>query len=420
MFSFYSKRNLVNFSSIILCCLPLTLQTGPFLSDLSVVLIGLIFLTISIKEKLWNYYNNKFFIFFIIFYFYFVFSSLISTNIVFSLESSLLYFRFGIFSLATWYLLENDNNLIKKFTISFLIIFIIVIIDGYYQYFVGNSIFGFVSNSVNRLTLTFNDKMILGGYLSRLFPFLFALIIYNFSKEKKYVVLIFILLILIDCLTFLTGERTALSLLLLSTVMILLITSKFKLLRIITIVISITVISFLASTNNSIKQRNIDYTISQLSGYSNKLTYFSFNHESLALAAINIYKDNKIFGAGPKQFRVLCDNYVDEASNLFCSTHPHNSYLQLLSETGTIGVLFIIIPFVYLVYLFTQHLINKINKREVKLSDYQLCLLICIFLSLWPFIPTQSFFNNWINIIYYLPVGFLLNSIYTKKITNFL
>ena len=400
---------------ILLCLLPLALLTGSFIPDLFLSIISLLFIIITFQKKSWNYYYNKFFIFFIAFYFYFVFSSLISTNIAFSLESSLFYFRLGIFALATWYLLENDINLIKKFTISFLIIFIVAIIDGYYQYFIGNSIFGFVSNSANRLTLPFNDKMILGGYLSRLFPFLFALIIYNFSKEKKYVVLIFILLILVDCLTFLTGERTALALLFLSTVIILLITSKFKLLRTITVVISITVITFFTLTNNSIKQRNIDYTLTQLSGYSNTLTYFSFDHESLAIAAINIYKDNKIFGAGPKQFRVLCDNYVEEGSNLFCSTHPHNSYLQLLSETGTIGVLFIIIPFIYLVYLFICHLINKINGREAKLSDYQIYLLICIFLSLWPIIPSQSFFNNWINIIYYLPIGFFLNSIYTKK-----
>ncbi len=399
---------------ILLCLLPLALLTGPFVPDLFLSIISLLFLLISFQKKYWNYYYNKFFIFFISFYFYFIFSSLISSNVAFSLESSLFYFRFGVFSIAIWYLLENDNYLIKKFTISFLIIFIAAIIDGYYQYFVGNSIFGFGSNSINRLTLAFNDKMILGGYLSRLFPFLFALIIYNFSKEKKYMVLIFILLILIDCLTFLTGERTALALLFLSTIMILLITSKFKLLRIITIVISIIVISFLASTNSTIKQRNIGNTATQLF-YSNNLTYFSSDHESLAIAAINIFKDNKIFGAGPKQFRVLCDNYVDKSSNLFCSTHPHNSYLQLLSETGVIGILFIIIPFIYLVYLFLCHLNYKISRRKAKLTDFQIYLMICIFISLWPIIPTQNFFNNWINIIYYLPIGFLLNSIYAKK-----
>ena len=185
--------------------------------------------------------------------------------------------------MTIWYLLENDVKLIKKFTISLLIIFIIAIIDGYHQYFFGNSIFGFANNSANRLNLPLNDKMILGGYLSRLFPLLFGLIIYNFSKEKKYVFLAFLLLISIDCLIFLTGERTALGLLFLSTIMMLLITSKFKLLRIITLIISIIVICFFALSNNSIKERNIDYTVAQISGYSNTLTYFSLYFDTSCL-----------------------------------------------------------------------------------------------------------------------------------------
>ena len=56
-----------------------------------------------------------------------------------------------------------------------------------------------------------------------------------------------------------------------------------------------------------------------------------------------------------------------------------------------------------------------IRKEKSTLSDYQICLLVCIFLSLWPIIPSQNFFNNWINIIYYLPIGFLLHTVYSKK-----
>ena len=403
---------------LVLCLVPLALLTGPFIPDLFLSIISLLFIIITVRKKIWHFYYNKFFIFFISFCSYFIFSSLVSENILFSLESSLFYFRFGIFALATWYLLEKDKELIKKFNIFLIITFSIAIIDGYYQYFFGNSIFGFISGSDNRLTLTFNDKMILGGYLSRLYPLLFALTIFNFSDNKRIISLLFFLLILIDCLAFLSGERTALALLLLSTVMILFLTLNFKIFRLFTIAISLIIIGLIANSNTGLKQRNIDYTIKQLnlsSNESNMPTFFSPNHQSLGIASINIYKDYKIFGAGPKQFRVLCKDYADTGYSQFCSTHPHNLYLQLAAETGTVGLLFLVIPFSLLSYFFLRHFIKIIYKKKFIASDYQICLFICIFLSIWPLMPSQNFFNNWISIIYYLPVGFLLNSIYSRK-----
>lgn len=59
----------------------------------------------------------------------------------------------------------------------------------------------------------------------------------------------------------------------------------------------------------------------------------------------------------------------------------------------------------------------KIIKKEKKnyvLNDYKTCLLTCIFINLWPIIPTGNFFNNWLSIIYFLPVGFILHE-YSKE-----
>ena len=38
-------------------------------------------------------------------------------------------------------------------------------------------------------------------------------------------------------------------------------------------------------------------------------------------------------GIGPKMFRFYCDNELFYVQNA-CSTHPHNTYIQLLGETG--------------------------------------------------------------------------------------
>ena len=142
---------------------------------------------------------------------------------------------------------------------------------------------------------------------------------------------------------------------------------------------------------------------------------FSSIHDSLIRTAFNMFKDKQIFGHGPKMFRVVCkdDKYAVGSSS--CSTHPHNFYVQLLAETGIIGFILLSSSFIYVLYIAFKQLNSIIFKKKRPLSDYQVCLLSGILISVWPFSPNGNFFNNWLMIVYSLPVGFYLQSIYSKK-----
>ncbi len=411
------KKNIIFISSWLIYFLPLALLTGPFLPDLSICLIGIFVTALIIKEKKYIYFNNNYFIFFLLFCIYLIVRSLFAKSTMLSLESSLFYFRFGLFAICVWYLIENNNKLIKNFSIFLLVIFMFTLIDGYYQYFNETSLFGFHWPGT-RLTLPLDSKAILGGYLSRLFPLLLAVLIYSFDLKKTYVLIILLILILIDILIFVSGERTALALLFLSTVFIIFFLSKYKRIRIFTFLVSLVLMSLIAIYNPSIKQINIDQTISQISGdKSNNIFIFSKVHQGYIVGSWKMFIDNPLFGQGPKMFRVLCDdiqfNQNDDIDA--CSTHPHNSYAQLIAETGILGLIFVLIFYFKMIKLVFIHCVDYIKKRELLLSDYQICLIACFMVTLWPFIPSQNFFGNWINIIYYLPVGFFLHSIHNKK-----
>ena len=68
-------------------------------------------------------------------------------------------------------------------------------------------------------------------------------------------------------------------------------------------------------------------------------------------------------------------------------------------------------------------IVNRVVKKFIKvitfrnnnyLNEYQIFILLSLFITLWPLIPTGNFFNNWLSAIYYLPTGFILHEIKNK------
>jgi len=414
----YSNNILVKYSSFFYYLIPLSLLSGPFFPDLFLSIISVIFLFIVIKEKNYKLFKSRFFLFFSLFWIYLLLNSIISEFPLFSLKSSIVYFRFGLFVLATLYLLQNNKNFISNFTLAFLATYCFALIDGYYQFIYSQSIFGFDNEHLVRLNLPLNDDLLLGNYLARLFPILFALIILNFSQNKTYIIFISFLFILTDVLVFLTGERTALGLLLLFTFLIIIFLKSFKLIRIITFLVSIICIIVISFNDIDIKKRNIDTTISQLgiNSESERLNLFSPGHESHFIGAWNMFKHNYIFGVGVNNFRNLCADEKYNYDKSTCSTHPHNTLAQIIAELGAIGLLVYLLLIFYISYQMISYIISFIIYKKILLSDSQLCLLFAITLSLWPLIPSLNFFHNWINIIYYLPIGFLLFNLKKEKV----
>jgi len=134
---------------------------------------------------------------------------------------------------------------------------------------------------------------------------------------------------------------------------------------------------------------------------------FSKPHTDMYISAYKMFLDNKFIGVGPRQFRNICDKY--SVSEYSCETHPHHTYLELLSEAGILAFLIVAGLFILICYLSVKHFIFKfiIDKKSI-FTDFEVCLLSSIIISLWPFSPSGSFFNNWMSIIYYFPVGLLL------------
>ena len=172
---------------ILFILIPIFLITGPFLSDMSISLISLLFLAYCIKKKNFSFFKNKFFYFFLIFWLYLVFNSLFFNFNFDSLKISFFYIRYGIFVTSILALLNVDDGFIKYFFYCILLCFSSLILDGFYEYFI-------LKDNI-RVSSFFGDEKILGSYLSRLWPMFFALSLIFLNKKDRlfnFIVLIFI------------------------------------------------------------------------------------------------------------------------------------------------------------------------------------------------------------------------------------
>ena len=97
-----------------------------------------------------------------------------------------------------------------------------------------------------------------------------------------------------------------------------------------------------------------------------------------------------------------------------CTTHPHNFYLQLLGETGLAGFIILLSLFIYLTFLILKNFINSFFNKRI-LTNFQITLLIGFIMTLLPLIPNGNFFNNWISMILFYPVGFYISTLNNIK-----
>lgn len=413
--------NFIKYQSFLLVSIPPLLITGPFFSDFALSLLVICTTFYIIKEKQYQYFQNKFVLFFSIFYFYILLNSLIINVSLDSIKISFFYFRFGLFAICVWYLLDQDETLLKKIFISMCICFIILIIDGFIQFFFHSNILGFKISETGRISSFFNTELVLGSYLSRLFPIFFGLSILLFNKKKKYLVLVSVIFVLVETLIFISGERAALFYTNLSAIYIILCIKNFKKLRLITFLASIGLIFIVSYFSPSYKERVVDLTMSQMGinkmGLANTDTnryLFSKQHTHHFLSAKKMFESDILFGIGIKNFKNFCGKDEYKISNISCSTHPHNTYVQLLAETGIFGFLYIVGVLIYFSMLSLKFIFTPSKKANL-LFDFRVCIVSAIIISLWPLIPTGSFFNNWLNIIYYLPIGFLIYYFFEPK-----
>jgi len=421
---------LINANSILIYLLPIFLVFSRFMADLAICVCAILFLISVMKKKEWFYFNNNFFYLFLLFFFYIFVRSIFTLNLI-SIGTTIFYFRFGLFSLAIWHVINNNSKFLKYFFIISISFFLILSLDAMYQYYSGHNILGYPKHIYNKVGSFFGKTFILGSYISKIFLIIFGIFLFQkFSFfNNKYIKWAIIFTFALSSLAIiLSGERAALflSLIYFFAILILL-----KLKKNHKIIILSSFLIFMISIffyDSKIYKRYIVHTYKQFNlnkyykengfetNFDKKYFTFSVDHESHYQVAYKMFTNNIFFGQGPKMFRVLCDENkfrfeYKYGTNIIngCTTHPHNSYIQLLAETGLIGASFLIFFFCYVVFkLFYNFFVFYNNIITSYIYNYKIFLLLCFFVNFFPIVPNVNFFNNCLSIKYYLPMRFYL------------
>lgn len=393
------------FLKILIYILPAALISGPLISDGIVIIMSLFVINEIIAKKKYFLFKNKAILLFLLFVFILCISSILSDNPISSLRSSFLYIRFGLFILGTIYILENvDKNFYNFFFYIILATIICLLFFATIQFFyIDLPFIDYSRVDSSRVSSFFGDEKIMGSYLLKILP----LTLYLMLKMKIRIEYIFLLFLIFFYGILISGERTSLILSLILGFLLFFINYSWKK-KFLFLGIFIILLILILMNSQVLSQRLIFETYRDIIADNhlyNNFNIFSTGHTHYFISSINMFLSNNIIGIGPNLFREVCayQEYYLGNEIMSCSTHPHNFYFQLLAETGLLGFLFLFSFFLYLSFKVLRFLF----KKEL-FENYKYCLLLSIFINIFPISSHGNFFNNWNSISIFLPLAFFI------------
>ena len=381
---------------ILFSLLPISIIIGSSISLINIILFSLFFLFIYFTKNDFQIRDFKPVLLLIILNLYLIFNSLISVDPMSGIYRNFGFIRFIFFFLMVNYLFfisEKNFNILKIWTI----VFFIVLVDIYIERFSGSNILGFsgiggdIQTRGYRVVSFFRTEPIPGAFICGL-SFIILGYILNFLKLNK-IFKLFGFLIVLFCLIgiILTGERSNGLKALIGFLIFILIIDYVKLKEKILFLLAIFIIFFsIINFSDYAKYRYIDQFYSKIKTEKEREKFLSNSlYIRLYKSGINVFKNYPWFGVGNKNFRVeTCDPKKDKLYEEYhCSTHPHQVYIEMLSEHGIIGTIIILSIIFYLTFRLIRKIIDSKNYIQAG-------CLIFLLINFTPVLPSGSFFSN--------------------------
>lgn len=375
-----------NYFLILYSIIPISFLFGPSISLINILVIDLSFILLILYKKNFSFLKSKPIKLLFLLYIYLIFNSFISLNSDLGFYRNLGFVRLIILFISINYFF-NEKNFFNKVFLIWSCVFFLISFDVYLEGITGKNILGYGSEIGKdkygqRIVSFFIDEPIVGGFINA-----FLLIIVGFFSDKlnlKYKNLIlfssfiFILAILI------TGERSNTLKAIFALIFFLLVVRNFSIKSKINSIILLSLIITISILNSDFLKLRF------LTQIKNSLNYEKNIYFQLQKSGFEVFKNYKIFGVGNKNYRFeTCNNNSNLKNvNYICTTHPHQTYLEFLSEHGIFGTTVILLIFYLLIF-------SKFKLFFKSYKNIQLGTFMYLLFAFSPFLPSGSFFSDY-------------------------
>jgi len=405
-----------NYFFVLFSVIPISIIIGPAVSLINILLIDLSFIFFILYTKEFYFVKNKTFKFIVLLYLYLIFNSLISQDFLIGATRNFGFIRFIIFFTAFNYFFHTSKFFNKIFAIWTLTIFVLCL-DVYLESYTGKNILGYGQGT--RVFSFFKDEPIVGGYINAFYLIITGYFYFIFKDyPKRYKILFLIISILLFISIILSGERANAIKAFIGFFIFYFLNKNFAFReKFISLILLIILLVQIYSSSYYLKLRYGGQTFDKFNSKEKIVKAFDeFLYFRINKSGIEVFKKYPLFGAGNKNYRLKnsCTiNFLENegwhdgtnllGTNLLCQTHPHQIYIEFLSEHGVIGSI------ILLTIIFTL-IFSKFNIVLKSKNYLQLGCIIYLSTVFTPILPSGSFFSDYNLTLFLLNLSILYAS----------
>ena len=374
-------------------------------ADLWLTLVGLIFLIRCIRNKDWSWTNQLWFKSALAFWFFGLFSAVTSIEPYFTFQQGFVWIRFPLYVAAAQVWLAKDRDIRIVMLLSILIGMLIMC---------GILISETLIEPKTRLTWPYGDP-VPGGYIAKVsLPLFCVLMAIAVSKKSKASIISGIIGLLSIGISALTGERTNFLIRACGGILASIVWKPKFLMISLLIFIEVLAVLALFFTRPDLSSRFGDEFLNSIpiANTSDNNGYWGAWRGGIQQGLLNPIK-----GIGPSGTRNTCANLDTNLPEWlpgknYCGNHPHNFYIQLFAEVGTIGLLLGCIMFGSIIITCYRARLENFNCPMAATA------FVVPFGLFFPLQQFNSFYGQWGNLFTWFAIAFAVSQYQGWRETN--